>query len=163
MLMMGLLLTFSVGAQTDAAVLRKANKVLYRHFEGATIQLFPVVAEKIQNGSYYQVKDGERLLGYAVIDRAKGRYDYFDYLVITSPMGEVSRVDVLIYRSMHGGEITHRSWLKQFIGLQPGHVPIYSKEIDAISGSTLSARSITAGIAEILRQMKSISGREFLQ
>ncbi len=55
-----------------------------------------------------------------------------------------------------------RSWLKQFIGKTNGQKMAMDKDIDGISGATLSAPSITLGvkdlsllIADIIKQEES--------
>jgi len=56
---------------------------------------------------------------------------------------------VLVYRSTYGGEIMSRSWLKQFIGKTKGESMEMNKDIDGISGATLSAPSITQGVKDL--------------
>ena len=92
-------------------------------------------------------KDG--LDFYVTITQAKGRYDLFDYLVVVNLNYEIKTVRVLKYRSEHGGEIAAKKWLEQFKGYSSGELR-YKKEISAISGATISAKSITADIPLLL-------------
>lgn len=91
---------------------------------------------------------------YVVITQAKGRYDMFDYLVAINSKLEVETVRILKYRSEHGGEIGSKKWLKQFIG-NTGNELKYKKDISAISGATLSARSITADVPRVMNIVRA--------
>ncbi len=96
----------------------------------------------------YSLKDENRIC-YAVFTESKGRYDMFDYVVLTDEMGTVSQVKILRYRSEHGGEIASKKWLGQFVGFGGGLLQ-YEKDISAISGATISAKSITRDIPGLI-------------
>ncbi|MCK3685333.1 FMN-binding protein [Maribellus sp. YY47] len=112
-----------------------------------------------------QVKDGRKTVVYrfscdsnpdavfAVFTESKGRYDMFDYLVITSESGQIQSVHVLKYRSEHGGEIASKKWLSQFEAYSGGKL-IYGEDISAISGATRSAMSITRDIPELIQLLQ---------
>ena len=91
---------------------------------------------------------------FAVFTQAKGRYDFFDYLVIVSDNGMVEIVDVVKYRSEHGGEIASKKWLRQFENYSEGELK-YGTDISAISGATLSAKSVTHDIPIVIQLMKN--------
>jgi Na+-translocating ferredoxin:NAD+ oxidoreductase RnfG subunit len=55
---------------------------------------------------------------------------------------------VLEYTSDHGYQIANKGWLKQF---EKGTSFSVGENIDAISGATISVKSITAGVNEQLR------------
>ncbi|MFT5749774.1 MAG: Na+-translocating ferredoxin:NAD+ oxidoreductase RnfG subunit [Ancylomarina sp.] len=96
-----------------------------------------------------RLKSANSELGYVCFASSKGKNDYFDYMVIFDNDLVIKKVKVLIYRSTYGGEIMSRSWLKQFIGKTNGQEMAMDKDIDGISGATLSAPSITQGIKEL--------------
>jgi hypothetical protein len=83
--------------------------------------------------------------GFLLSTRAKGRFDYFDYSVLYSVSLQVEEVLVTVYRSTHGAAICRKSWLDQFTGYR-GEELVLGKEIDAVSGGTLSAESLVADI-----------------
>jgi len=103
----------------------------------------------VRNVKVSHLKTAESELGYACFASSKGKNDYFDYMVIFDTDLLVKKVVVLVYRSTYGGEIMSRSWLKQFIGKSKGESMEMDKDIDGISGATLSAPSITQGIKEL--------------
>jgi len=79
--------------------------------------------------------------GLICLTSALGRYEYFDYWVWFGKEGEIKLVRVYKYRSDYGGEITARSWLKQFQDKTPGSLTVGSN-VDAISGATISSNSM---------------------
>lgn len=109
--------------------------------ENAAVKELPLVV--------YECTREESGTFYAVLTQAKGRYDRFDYLLILNAAKSIERVRVLKYRSEHGGEIGSKKWLKQFENYSSGELR-YKHEISAISGATLSAKSITNDIRLVM-------------
>lgn len=91
---------------------------------------------------------------FAVFTKAKGRYDYFDYVMILNANYVVQKVDVIKYRSEHGGEIASIKWLAQFENYSSGRLT-YGTDISAISGATISAGSITEDIPFVISIINS--------
>jgi len=99
----------------------------------------------------------ERINGetfYAAFTNSKGRYDYFDYVVVINTKLEIEKVKVLKYRSENGGEISSKKWLEQFIGYTTGYLH-YKKDISAISGATISAMSISRDIPKVMEVVRA--------
>ena len=92
-------------------------------------------------------QDGKEI-GFVISAVGKGRNDRFNYLIFFNQDREVELVRVVSYRSDHGGEIMSKRWLAQFVGYGGGELD-YGDEVQAISGATLSAGSITSGIEKI--------------
>ena len=82
--------------------------------------------------------------------------EYFDYMILFNTALEVESINVFNYQASFGHEIAARGWLKQFNGfkgeknLEPG------KNIDSISGATVSVYAITADIQWKTRQLQEI-------
>ncbi len=95
--------------------------------------------------------------GYAFIDDQMGQHKPITFAVKLSPVGVVLREEVLVYRETHGDEIHSRRFGKQFEGktiddpLRPG------KDIDTISGATISSRAITIGVRRALVLFEAIT------
>lgn len=102
---------------------------------------------------YSFLKNENKEKFFAIFTQAVGRYDPFDYVVITSNKFAVVKVRVLKYRSEHGGEIASKKWLKQFENYTSGALR-YKKEISALSGATISAGSIVDDIPKVLEILK---------
>ena len=90
---------------------------------------------------------------FALFTQAEGRYDRFDYLIIINSDLVIQKVDVLKYRSQHGGEIASKKWLRQFENYSSGELR-YKKEISALSGATISANSIVDDVPKVLKILK---------
>jgi Na+-translocating ferredoxin:NAD+ oxidoreductase RnfG subunit len=95
------------------------------------------------------LKSNAELIGFACFASSKGKNDFFDYMVLFNANLEIQQVVVLIYRSSFGGEIMAKSWLKQFIGKERGEEMEFGKDIDGISGATISAPSMAKGVKSI--------------
>ena len=56
--------------------------------------------------------------------------------------GKIVQANILAYRESRGGEVRHANFLKQYqnVGLLPDH--FLNKNIDSISGATLSVRAM---------------------
>jgi len=85
-----------------------------------------------------------------------GSYEYFDYLITFNQNKQVVGVKVFNYQATHGQEMTAKSWLKQFVGLQEESNFDVGKQIDAISGATISVYAITDDIKNVLYYLKQI-------
>jgi Na+-translocating ferredoxin:NAD+ oxidoreductase RnfG subunit len=96
------------------------------------------------------------VMGYVISTSAKGRYDYFDYSVIFTEDLFVAGVIVTTYRSSHGAGICGKGWLKQFKGYQGEEVSL-GKEVDSISGATISATSLVDDMRRCYLLMEKLS------
>lgn len=74
-------------------------------------------------------------------------HEYFDYFALLNPEFSILEIKVYNYSATHGQEICSKAWLKQFKGYNGSKKLRYGKEIDAISGATISGRAITEDIA----------------
>ncbi len=89
------------------------------------------------------------------------RYEHFDYMIILNKNLSVKKVKVLVYEGDYGYEITSKLWLKQFIGYQ-GENLSYGSDIQAISGATVSAQSITNDIELAVQTAKELRAQGIL-
>lgn len=86
----------------------------------------------------------------------EGSAEYFDYFILFDKDKTVQTVKVFNYQATHGHEITAKGWLKQFKGHDGSERLQAGKNIDAISGATISVHAITIEIemkTEILKQI----------
>jgi hypothetical protein len=74
--------------------------------------------------------------------------EYFDYFVVFDANLAVQQVKVYNYQATHGQEVTNKGWLKQFQGYDGSRQLNVGKNIDAISGATVSVQAITTDIQE---------------
>ena len=81
--------------------------------------------------------------------------EYFDYFAILDPDGELLNIEVYNYQATHGQEVCSRGWLKQFVGFTGSQDLIYGKNIQAISGATISGTAITTDIQKSVICLRS--------
>ncbi|MBL4724419.1 MAG: FMN-binding protein, partial [Lutibacter sp.] len=74
----------------------------------------------------------------------------------------VSKIKILVYREDHGGEIGSKRWLKQFIGKTSSNNLKYQKNIAAISGATISAKSMTHEVNKLLKTIGILNNKQLL-
>lgn len=114
------------------------------------------------NGKFFSINCGDDEIAFVYIGRVNscraggcsisrphsGEFEFFDYFTIYDTSLTVIQVSVYNYEATHGHEITARGWLKQFIGYKTGLKLETGKNIDAISGATISVNGIVDDIKE---------------
>lgn len=83
--------------------------------------------------------------------------EYFDYFILFDSAKTVKQVEVFNYQATHGYEITAKGWLKQFIGFTEKDTLLVNKDIDAISGATVSVFAITGDVQQKTRLLNAIN------
>ncbi len=84
--------------------------------------------------------------------------NHFDYFIIYNSKQEVERVKIFNFQSSHGEAVTSSGWLKQFSGHSAKNTLKVGKNIDAISGATISVNNLTFDV-----QSKTIILSEILK
>ena len=113
------------------------------------------------NGKYFSVNNSEKFdsIKYVYIGRVnscraggcsannelsnKDEFEYFDYFIFYDNVLNIKLVKIFHYQATHGQEITAKSWLKQFTKYDGKNDLEVGKNIDAISGATISVYAIT--------------------
>lgn len=137
-------------------VFKKFEKELSKYFESDVVKTVEIKKLTKFDDLFFTVSDGENNLGLVVLTSAKGRYDKFDYMIVYNQKHEVELIKILIYRSDYGSEITAKRWLKQFYSKQSDNL-VYSSDIQAISGATFSASSLTRNVNRINKIVREYS------
>lgn len=162
-----LLVTFGLTSFTDHSkkIEKKIAKEITAHFETEEFSTEVIkISEMVNNtvksefrkDNLLKISSPKGLLGYAYIGNAPSKTATFDYLVIFDPDFVVVKSKVLIYREEYGGEIGSKRWLKQFIGKSMKDEVRFPGDIDAISGATISVRSMTNAIDNLLKSIKML-------
>ncbi|MBQ0785939.1 MAG: FMN-binding protein [Oceanihabitans sp.] len=133
-------------------------------FNAITIssEVVPDLPATFGSDNLFEIKKEDSLLGYAYVAKAPSKTDAFDYLVLLDPELIVLKTKVLIYREDYGGEIGSRRWLKQFTGKTQGDTLRYNDNIMAISGATISVRSMTNAMNNLLASLKILHEKKIL-
>ena len=80
--------------------------------------------------------------------------EYFEYFIFFDSAKTVRLVNVYNYQATHGYEITSKGWLKQFAGFSGKDTLEVDKNIDGISGATISVYAITKDVQVKTRLLK---------
>jgi hypothetical protein len=83
--------------------------------------------------------------------------EYFDYYIFFDSAKTVKQVEVYNYEATHGYEITAKGWLKQFVGFAGKDTLLVNKDIDGITGATVSVYAITSDIQQKTILLKSMN------
>jgi Na+-translocating ferredoxin:NAD+ oxidoreductase RnfG subunit len=88
--------------------------------------------------------------GYFYVDEVVGKHDLITYAVALTNDGAVRQVEILEYREAYGGEVKAESWRRQFTGRTHNDPVQIGRDIQNISGATLSCQHVTDGIRRLL-------------
>ena len=96
--------------------------------------------------TFYVATSGNHVDGYALFDEERGQHELISFATFFDGEGRVTRVEVVAYREPYGDGIRAERFRHQFVGknAQSGFAP--DKDIDAISGATISSRSLCVGV-----------------
>lgn len=151
-----LLITSIILMAEPPEVSKKFKKELVKHFESDAVKIVEIKELSKFSDLFFKVFDGDKESAIVVLTSAKGRFDEFDYMIVYNQKLEVELIKILVYRSDYGSEITAKRWLNQFYTKQTDSLK-YGSDIQAISGATFSAISLTRNvnrINKILRENK---------
>ncbi len=140
-------------------VSKKFEKELSKHFGSEIISKKKIKDLSNENDLFFSVFKADADLGLVVLTTAKGRYDKFDFMIIYNTNYEIELIKILVYRSDYGSEITAKRWLSQFYSKQKDELK-YGSDIQAISGATFSANSLTKNVNRINKILKEFYSSE---
>ena len=144
---------------------KKANKVISKFYETEdfikkNITFSEEIQQQLQSdfsqGNLFEIIENETFLGYGYMGNAKSKTATFDYLVLFDSDLIITKSTVLIYREEYGGEISSKRWLKQFIGKNTTSELIYNDNIIPISGATISVKSMTNAVNDLLKSISKL-------
>lgn len=105
----------------------------------------PLPTEKV-----YQVFEQGKPVGWFLIDEVYGKHEFITYAVGINLDGTVRMIDILDYRETYGYQVRDASWRQQFVGKTMGNLLKVGKDIDNISGATLSCKHMADGVKRVL-------------
>jgi len=163
--MKNILILFFIGITLSSFIIpdkivKKADKVIAKFYEidNFSKEIISISEENNKNttsefgeGNLFEITSETELLGYGYIGSAASKAADFDYLVLFDKDFIIVKSKVLVYREEYGGEIGSKRWLKQFIGKSSNSSElIYGENIVPISGATISVRSMTKAVNDLL-------------
>ncbi|MEE8410178.1 MAG: FMN-binding protein [Myxococcota bacterium] len=94
----------------------------------------------------FVARTGDRIDGYAVIDEEIGQHLPITFAVALAPDGSVRRTEVMAYHEAYGSDIRQERFRAQFVGKRVGDPVRVGRDIQAVSGATISSRSMAVAV-----------------
>ncbi len=98
---------------------------------------------------YFAKKNGENI-GVALMETQPGKWGPVKYIVAMDMTGKVKNLAVMMYVEQRGKPIARRSFLGQFIGKSSEDDILVGKDVDAISGATISSRATAFAVKKVV-------------
>jgi len=98
---------------------------------------------------HFALKDGKKT-GVAIIDEEPGKWGPVEFIIALDLQGVVTRVEVLSYREKRGQPIARHSFMSQFEGKTSKSTLQVNKDINGISGATISSRCATFAVKKAI-------------
>ncbi len=115
---------------------------------------------------YAAYQDG-KLLGFAVIDNVQGKARPITYVLATDApdangLVRALGIEILVYRESHGFEVGRAAFRKQFQGKSSSDAIALKDDIRNVAGATISCRSVTDGVHDLLALIHATPIQEVL-
>ena len=108
------------------------------------------VRQRWKEQPVWQAMQQDQFLGWYIEDRVIGKHEFIRYALAISPEGKVLGVEIMEYLETYGDQVRQASWRGQFLGRDQHSGFKLGRDIQNISGATLSCRNITNGIHRLL-------------
>jgi Na+-translocating ferredoxin:NAD+ oxidoreductase RnfG subunit len=99
---------------------------------------------------------GDTLLGHVFVDQVYGKHEFITYALAVTADGQVAGVEILDYRETHGDQVRQPRWRAQFLGKDADDAVKLGRDIQNISGATLSCRHLTDGVRRLLATHRAL-------
>ncbi len=166
-----LFIAISLSFSIPKNMLKKIDKEVLLVFNIASFSKEIIIIDKDVNSSltipfqkdnFFKILVDKDLIGYFYYGKAPSKTDEFDFLVIFDDDLIIKKIKILAYREDYGMEIGSKRWLKQFNNLSKGDQVKYQKDIKAISGATISAKSMTKAVNDLLQSLTILQNKNKL-
>ena len=153
-------------------IAKKADKAIAKFYEIENFSKTPLTISDILNSktpsdfskeNLFKIEAKGSFLGYGYVGNAPSKTATFDYIVLFDKDFIITKSKVLVYREEYGGEIGSNRWLRQFEGSKAGTKELkYQEDIIPISGATISVRSMTKAVNELLESIATLQAKKAL-
>jgi hypothetical protein len=161
---------------------KKLTKSINKEYNIEVHQLVKILAldsmvNESFDGEFFKITSNDTLLGYTYLGRVVacriggcdagvvaspfalqeeegGDTEYFDYFILYGLDAKVSQIKIYNYQATHGQEVCSRGWLNQFIGFDTTEELEVGKNIDGISGATISVYALVSNLEYITSILK---------
>ena len=101
-------------------------------------------------------KKGETILGYAAIVEEIGKHRPITFIVGIGPDRKIKDAALMVYREAYGGEVRDRRFLQQYKGKTLKDPLLPYRDIQNISGATMSVEAIGRGSKKALALIETV-------
>jgi len=147
------------------------TEAIEKKWPGSNTMLISTPTETGKNTMLYKIVLNNNLTGWAYTRRVLScrnggcdgthstddpdvSHEYFDYFALLSAEYSILEIKVYNYAATHGQEICSKAWLKQFKGYDGSKYLRYGKDIDGISGATISGIAITEDVGTTVSMLR---------
>jgi Na+-translocating ferredoxin:NAD+ oxidoreductase RnfG subunit len=104
----------------------------------------------------YRIFNENNLIGYGLLDNVIGKSLPITFLVLYDNSGTILCSEIIKYREPYGGAVQSKDWNEQFKGKNHNSDFKVGKDINGISGATISVYSVTKGIKKLTLLLNNI-------
>ncbi len=109
--------------------------------------------------TFFIGKTRDKIDGYALIDEEVGKVLPITFVTRINPDGKVARVEVMVYRESHGGEVATKRFLNQFRNKSLNDELRLHGAIVNVTGATLSSHALVKGVRRALALWQIFYGK----
>ena len=136
----------------------QAQKLIFanKQFTKYPVVLTEDIQDKMQSASSvshpfkgdktWKAADGS----FFIVDEVVGKHEMITYAIGIAPNGTVQGIEIMEYVESYGYEVAEESWRKQFVGKTAEDPLKLKKDIQNISGATLSCKHLTDGVKRLM-------------
>jgi hypothetical protein len=104
----------------------------------------------------FVAKKGDTILGYAAIVEEIGKHRPITFIVGVGSDRKIKDAALMVYREAYGGEVKDRRFLQQYKGKQLKDPLLPYRDIQNISGATMSVEAIGRGSKKALALIETV-------
>lgn len=104
----------------------------------------------------YKIFIDKSLSGFALLDNVYGKSLPITFIVMFDTNGKILCSEIIKYREPYGGAIQSKEWNNQFKGKDHTSEFLVGKDVNSISGATISVNAVTKGINKLVFLIKSL-------
>lgn len=97
----------------------------------------------------WTVFESDTIKNIVLLDNVMGKTQPISFMVMFDVDGKIEYCEIVKYREDHGGQVQDKNWLMQFHGKNYKSSFTVGKDIDGISGATISTNSLSKGIFKL--------------
>lgn len=104
------------------------------------------VRQTFKTDNIYRTQNGDWL----VVDEVVGKHELIKYAVAINKDGSIKQIEIMDYVESYGYQVAEANWRQQFVGKTVASPIKLKKDIDNISGATLSCKHIADGVKRVM-------------